>query len=46
MQIWLGEGRLDEIEHQRIVVNGDKLNGRRDTLNGSKYDVILMSAAA
>jgi len=38
LQIWLGEGRLDEIEYQRIVVNGDKVNGRRDTY-GSKYDL-------
>ena len=28
LQILLGEGGLDEIEDQRVVVDGDKLNGR------------------
>jgi hypothetical protein len=31
LQIRLGEGALDETEDQGIVVDGNKLNGRRST---------------
>jgi hypothetical protein len=31
LQIRLGKGALDETEDQRIVVDGNKLNGRRST---------------
>jgi hypothetical protein len=31
LQVRLGEGGLDEVEDQRVVVDGDKLNGRWGT---------------
>jgi hypothetical protein len=36
LQIWLGQRALNETEDQWIVVDGDKLDGRRSTY-GSEH---------